>query len=350
MVTSLSSFGGEAGQNKVASSPPHTLPPRSDSVGVVVADAAALAPGGARDRVGEGAASNGAVPDDNQLELEFKAWWPACPRKEGRAAAKKEFFAARRRGVPFETLMDGMRRFAAAKANVEQRYIKLPANWLKEECWGDDPQPPQPKAPKRERVSKGKANPKANGKTEPVEPIEPVEPDDDDDDEFTPEEIAKEAGFPIGTCVWVRHSGLKGEIVGAEISDDYSYRLTVDYRSSGGSIARGIEPVGLTLEDPFTPEQRAEMATRAAEKEAAREAERKKRDAEWQRQRLAEEGSERTLARFPIGSHVDSIYRGDRVHGEVLEVCPGGGEIRVAWGRWPGDTDDVVSIDYLVRS
>jgi hypothetical protein len=131
---------------------PHTPPHRSDNEGVVVADAGALAPDGARAPRG----SDGAAPNDGHASaLAFEAWWQEYPRKEGRAAAKRAFDAVMARGVPVTTLVSKARQYALAKAHVaDSKYIKQPANWLKEECWLEDPQPPRPKAPKPERASK----------------------------------------------------------------------------------------------------------------------------------------------------------------------------------------------------
>src|SRR5262249_34989041 len=123
---------------------PHTLPTRSANEGLVVspADAGALAPDGARTPRGVGA---DARPRDRTASCE--AFCAAYPRKEGYAPAEKEFNAQLDGGVSVETIIDGARRYAAAKVNIDSRWLKMPATWLREKCWREDPRPPRRNEP-----------------------------------------------------------------------------------------------------------------------------------------------------------------------------------------------------------
>jgi helix-turn-helix protein len=306
----------------------HTLPTRSANEGLVVspADAGALAPDGARTPRGVGAASDGAAP--------FEAFWAVYPRKEGRVAAKKAFDAAIARRVPAETIIDGARRYAAAKVNIDTRWIKMPANWLRDECWLEDPQPPGRKEPKPERAPKAS---KANGKA----PVEPVEPDDDVEEKYYP---GPEQLYPRGSCVWYRPDGRKGEVISARDDGGLHYVVEARWEPSGG--IGSVTEDQLVTEDPLTPEERAaaevewaRLAAEAKEREAKREAEREAERvawlAEYERKRRAEAETERNLRRFPIGSRVDSLYIGDCINGRVLEVLSD--LVLVYWGRWEGD-------------
>ncbi len=311
-----------------------TLPPRSANEGVVVSPAdAGLAPDGARPR-GVGAASDGAAP--------FEAFWAVYPRKEGRAAARKAFDAATARGVSVETLIDGARRYAAAKAHADPNWLKFPATWLRDECWLEDPQPPRRKEPKPERAPKAKP--------------EPVKPDDDDDDDEyeTPEET-----FPIGSCVYHFDDGRKGEVVSVRGGE-----VMVRWETNSWSSMTWANR--LVFEDPLTPAARAAVeakaaaeaearAKRDAEAKAAAESERVKREEEAravaERQKAWRAESERKRdemrERFPIGARIDYAWsyvndNGERVtkteHGEVISVGFGGVEIRCKGIRQTVDT------------
>jgi hypothetical protein len=326
-----------------------TLPPRSANEGVVVSPAdAGLAPDGARPR-GVGAASDGAAP--------FEAFWAVYPRKEGRAAARKAFDAATARGVSVETLIDGARRYAAAKAHADPNWLKFPATWLRDECWLEDPQPPRRKEPKPDRTPRAA---KANGKAEPRR-VEPAEPDDDEDEyEYeTPEQL-----YPSGSCVWYRPDGRKGEVISARDDGGLYYAVKVRWEPSGAISS--ITHDQLVTEDPLTPEERAaaevEWAKREAEAKAAAEAMRAKREAEAEEERKAEAARQaryaaacakfaptyrELLRRFPIGSRVDLIRGYDeRYNGEVLRITPDCGDMEVLW---EGETESSWVEDYNVK-
>jgi hypothetical protein len=129
-----------------------------------VAADAALAPKGARAR--GGAASNGVVPDEDAMALEFEALVAAYPFgcDEGRDEAEKAFAKARRAGVPFELIMAGARQLAerAAAANTPQRYVPQLKNWLGGKRWNDK-KAAKPKPAKPERSA-----PKVNGAAAPL--------------------------------------------------------------------------------------------------------------------------------------------------------------------------------------
>ena len=58
-------------------------------------------------------------------------------------------------GIAPDTLVAKALQYAEAKADVDAKWLKMPANWLKEECWREDPQPPRPR---REPESARSAN------------------------------------------------------------------------------------------------------------------------------------------------------------------------------------------------
>ncbi|MDO5866000.1 MULTISPECIES: hypothetical protein [Paenarthrobacter] len=78
-------------------------------------------------------------PDD------FMDWYMAYPRKEARAAAEKAYIKARSK-ASHEVLVAGAERYAA-DPNREGQFTKLPATWLNNGCWDDEPLPPRNTGP-----------------------------------------------------------------------------------------------------------------------------------------------------------------------------------------------------------
>lgn len=74
------------------------------------------------------------------LETEFeREFWPAYPRKVGKGQALKAFRTVRKRGVPLETIMGGVRRYAAERQGEDANFTKHAATWLNGICWEDEP-------------------------------------------------------------------------------------------------------------------------------------------------------------------------------------------------------------------
>jgi hypothetical protein len=73
---------------------------------------------------------------------EFTDWYFQYPRKESQPAAIKAYKEARNK-VSAEVLILGAKRYAE-DPNRQQRYTKMPATWLKNECWNDEPLPALP--------------------------------------------------------------------------------------------------------------------------------------------------------------------------------------------------------------
>jgi len=73
---------------------------------------------------------------------EFDLWYygdgdGGYPRKEARGDARKAFVQARRI-ASLDELVEGRKKYAAEKRGTERQFIKLPATWLRAECWCDD--------------------------------------------------------------------------------------------------------------------------------------------------------------------------------------------------------------------
>jgi hypothetical protein len=97
----------------------------------------------------------------------FDDFWQAYPKKEGRKPALSAYSGALDCGVSPDTLTAKAAQYAEAKAAVDPQYLKTPANWLKGECWLEDPQPPRPKTPRKAKASRQPKPTKAKKRRKP---------------------------------------------------------------------------------------------------------------------------------------------------------------------------------------
>ena len=84
-------------------------------------------------------------------ETSFEEFWRAFPRKKAKGAAEKAYAAilAKRLASPAE-LLDGVRAYAAARANEDPKYTQHPATWLNGKGWLDQPEPTTSRTPSRQ--------------------------------------------------------------------------------------------------------------------------------------------------------------------------------------------------------
>lgn len=80
---------------------------------------------------------------------DFEEWYKAYPRHEGKGAARTKYAAARKK-VSKQTLLDGAKRSAKEYAGREKKHIPHPATWLHQERWDDEYAKEQP-FPKADR-------------------------------------------------------------------------------------------------------------------------------------------------------------------------------------------------------
>jgi hypothetical protein len=74
------------------------------------------------------------------LDEGFSTFWSSFPRKAGKGDARKAWRQVRRAGTPVEAIVAGADRYARDPNRVDQ-FTKLPASWLRAECWDDPPLP-----------------------------------------------------------------------------------------------------------------------------------------------------------------------------------------------------------------
>lgn len=79
------------------------------------------------------------IPDskpDDKPDSGFALFWEASPRKVGKGQARKAYQAALKK-TDAETLLRGIRSYAASCDGKEERFIAHPATWLNGERWED---------------------------------------------------------------------------------------------------------------------------------------------------------------------------------------------------------------------
>lgn len=67
----------------------------------------------------------------------FDEWYAAYPRKEAKGDARKAYATACAKVGP-EILLIGVKAYAASRKGHDKTYTKLPATWLRAECWTDE--------------------------------------------------------------------------------------------------------------------------------------------------------------------------------------------------------------------
>lgn len=67
----------------------------------------------------------------------FDRFWREYPRHVAKRKAEQAWRSARKRTDP-ETIIDGARRYAAARRSQDASFTKHPTTWLNGDCWDDD--------------------------------------------------------------------------------------------------------------------------------------------------------------------------------------------------------------------
>ena len=76
---------------------------------------------------------------DRMLEEEFDALWLLYPRKSGKKDALRHYKAARKSGVAYDTIEDGIKRYAQhiRDEHTEEQYIAMGSTWFCGHRWED---------------------------------------------------------------------------------------------------------------------------------------------------------------------------------------------------------------------
>lgn len=71
----------------------------------------------------------------------FAAFWTRYPRRKGKGAAEEAWDKAIKKGADPAAIILGAERYADDPNLPEPKYIPLPATWLNQRRWEDDPEP-----------------------------------------------------------------------------------------------------------------------------------------------------------------------------------------------------------------
>lgn len=73
------------------------------------------------------------------LRCEFEAFWAEVPRKAAKDRAFPAYAKARKKASA-ETILSGIRRYAAERRGQDPKFTSHPASWLNGGRWGDEPE------------------------------------------------------------------------------------------------------------------------------------------------------------------------------------------------------------------
>lgn len=73
----------------------------------------------------------------SDADASFETFWNECPKKVGKAPAYQKWVKAIEKKPPAD-LVEAMRRYAASRADQDQKFTLQPATWLHQERWTDD--------------------------------------------------------------------------------------------------------------------------------------------------------------------------------------------------------------------
>ena len=78
--------------------------------------------------------------DPKSLETEFLSLWLRYPRKQGKRDALRHYTAARKKGIDFQTISDGLDRYCdyIKRNHITDNYIKQGSAWFCQWSWDDD--------------------------------------------------------------------------------------------------------------------------------------------------------------------------------------------------------------------
>jgi len=89
------------------------------------------------------------ITEDISYDADFAEFWSTYPKRpnNSKAAAKKKYILARKRGVPHVIIMAGVRDYAAARSKAvadgdSPTFTQMAETWLGKECWDNDYSPP----------------------------------------------------------------------------------------------------------------------------------------------------------------------------------------------------------------
>jgi hypothetical protein len=89
--------------------------------------------------------------DRATAEAAFEAFWRQYPKRQGEDGARRAFREVVAADADPQAIVAGAIRYAASVAGKTNRFIAMPAGWLRDGRWKDAPSPPAPHEPARPR-------------------------------------------------------------------------------------------------------------------------------------------------------------------------------------------------------
>ena len=102
--------------------------------------------------------------NQNKFNMEFEKLWEIYPNKKGKDQAKNKYLLARKQGITYETIAQGLKNYInyIKSENIEPKFIKHGSTWFNQKCWNDDykisNQPKTEKVDKQMEILKGVHN------------------------------------------------------------------------------------------------------------------------------------------------------------------------------------------------
>lgn len=80
------------------------------------------------------------IVNEPNYEEEFNSLWNLYPRKQGKTNALKAYIKARKQGVSYEEILQGLNNYIyyIQVERVQPEYIKHGSTWFNQKCWNDD--------------------------------------------------------------------------------------------------------------------------------------------------------------------------------------------------------------------
>lgn len=78
-------------------------------------------------------------PTEKSLLANFGLFWEVFPRRVAKGGALKAFRAALKRGATVEEILVGAKRYAEQRKGEDKQFTCMPATWLNQDRWLDEP-------------------------------------------------------------------------------------------------------------------------------------------------------------------------------------------------------------------
>ena len=73
-----------------------------------------------------------------EIETEFESLWKLYPKKQGKNNALKAYTKARKDGVTYEEVEQGIKAYADYAKGKDPQYIKMGSSFFNQRAWQDD--------------------------------------------------------------------------------------------------------------------------------------------------------------------------------------------------------------------